>query len=589
MQKGVTVWFTGLSGSGKTTIAKRVCDLLQERHILTERLDGDVVRQSLCRDLGFSKEDRDKNIERVTFVAKMLTRNGVVVVTAFISPYKQLRDNARAEIGEFLEVYVRTSMPVLIERDVKGMYKKALAGEIQNFTGVNDPYEAPTNPELIIDTDQESVDESVAKVIHLLEERGYIPRDTASSISVSDRRAAAAREVVASRRAPGPSTPHGGVLIDRELKGDARSEALERAKALPKFALDEREMTDLEMIGVGALSPLTGFMRKLDYDCVVESMRLSDGTIWAMPVNLCTSLDRARSLSEGNEIALTDREGMILGVMQVTEIYQPDKAREAKHCYGTTETAHPGVQRVMTQGDVYVAGPVWVISRPDYTEFQQYRLTPLELRQKFDEMKWKTVVGFQTRNPVHRAHEYLQKVALENIDGLLLHPLVGATKSDDVPADVRMRTYEAILDKYYPKNRVILGVFPAAMRYAGPREAVWHAIARKNYGCTHFIVGRDHAGVGNYYGSYDAQILIDTFPPHELGITPIKFEHSFWCNACGNLASARTCPHGREHHVTLSGTKVREMLTNGEMPPVEFTRPEIAAILTEAYQTTAAR
>jgi len=589
MQKGVTVWFTGLSGSGKTTIAKRVCDLLQERHILTERLDGDVVRQSLCRDLGFSKEDRDKNIERVTFVAKMLTRNGVVVVTAFISPYKQLRDNARAEIGEFLEVYVRTSMPVLIARDVKGMYKKALAGEIQNFTGVNDPYEAPTNPELIIDTDQEAVDESVAKVIHLLEERGYIPRETASSVSVSDRRAAAAREVVASRRAPGPSTPHGGVLVDRELKGDARSEALERAKALPKFALDEREMTDLEMIGVGALSPLTGFMRKLDYDCVVESMRLSDGTIWAMPVNLCTSLDRARSLSEGNEIALTDREGKILGVMQVTEIYQPDKAREAKNCYGTTETAHPGVQRVMTQGDVYVAGPVWVISRPDYGEFQQYRLTPLELRQKFDEMKWKTVVGFQTRNPVHRAHEYLQKVALENIDGLLLHPLVGATKSDDVPADVRMRTYEAILDKYYPKNRVILGVFPAAMRYAGPREAVWHAIARKNYGCTHFIVGRDHAGVGNYYGSYDAQILIDTFPPHELGITPIKFEHSFWCNACGNLASARTCPHGREHHVTLSGTKVREMLTNGEMPPVEFTRPEIAAILTEAYQTTAAR
>jgi sulfate adenylyltransferase/3'-phosphoadenosine 5'-phosphosulfate synthase len=590
MQKGVTVWFTGLSGSGKTTIAKRVNDLLQERHILTERLDGDVVRQSLCRDLGFSKEDRDKNIERITFVAKILTRNGVVVLTAFISPYKQMRDNARAEIGEFLEVFVRTPMPVLIERDVKGMYKKALAGEIQNFTGVNDPYEAPNNPELTIDTDQESIEESAQRVIHLLEERGYIARGTAaSSVSVSDRRATAAREVAAARRAPGPNTPHGGSLIDRELKGDARDEALERAKALPKFALDEREMTDLEMIGVGALSPLTGFMRKLDYDCVVESMRLSDGTIWAMPVNLCTSLDRAKTLSEGNEIALTDREGKILGVMQVTEIFQPDKQREAKHCYGTTETAHPGVQRVMTQGDVYVAGPVWIISRPDYDNFQQYRLTPLETRQKFDEMKWKTVVGFQTRNPVHRAHEYLQKVALENIDGLLLHPLVGATKSDDVPADVRMRTYEAILDKYYPKNRVVLGVFPAAMRYAGPREAVWHAIARKNYGCTHFIVGRDHAGVGNYYGSYDAQILIDTFPPHELGITPIKFEHSFFCNTCGNLASPRTCPHGKEHHVLLSGTKVREMLTNGEMPPAEFTRPEIAAILTEAYQTAAAR
>lgn len=592
MQKGVTVWLTGLSGSGKTTIAKRVHDLLQERHILTERLDGDVVRQSLCRDLGFSKEDRDKNIERITFVAKMLTRNGVVVLTAFISPYKQMRDNARAEIGEFLEVFVRTAMPVLIERDVKGMYKKALAGEIQNFTGVNDPYEAPNTPELILDTDKESIEESAARVVHLLEERGYIPAAASaetSSVAVRDRRAAAARDVAASRRAPGPSTPHGGVLIDRELKGDAQAEALERAKALPKFGLDEREMTDLEMIGVGALSPLTGFMRKLDYDCVVESMRLSDGTIWAMPVNLCTSLDRARTLSEGNEIALTDREGKILGVMQVTEVYQVDKAREAKQCYGTTETAHPGVQRVMTQGDVYVAGPVWVIARPDYSEFQQYRLTPLETRRTFDEMKWKTVVGFQTRNPVHRAHEYLQKVALENIDGLLLHPLVGATKSDDVPADVRMRTYEAILDKYYPKQRVLLAVFPAAMRYAGPREAVWHAIARKNYGCTHFIVGRDHAGVGNYYGSYDAQVLIDSLPAHELGIVPIKFEHSFWCNTCGNLASARTCPHGREHHVVLSGTKVRELLTNGEMPPVEFTRPEVAAILTEAYQTAAAR
>ena len=590
MQKGVTVWFTGLSGSGKTTIAKRVRDMLQERHILTERLDGDVVRQSLCRDLGFSKEDRDKNIERVTFVAKLLTQNSVVVLTAFISPYKRMRDNARAEIGDFLEVYVRTPMGVLIERDVKGMYKKALAGEIQNFTGVNDPYEEPSNAELVLDTDKESVEESAARVLHILEERGYVPRDASSgarSVSVADAQAAA-RANAASRRAPGPSIPHGGTLVDRELKGDARNEALERAKSLPKFGLDEREMTDLEMIGVGALSPLTGFMRKLDYDCVVESMRLADGTIWAMPVNLCTSLDRARTLSEGNEIALTDRDGKILGVMQVTEIYQPDKTREAKNVYGTTDTAHPGVSRVMTQGDVYVAGPVWVIARPSYTEFEQYRLTPLETRQKFDELGWKTVVGFQTRNPVHRAHEYLQKVALENVDGLLLHPLMGATKSDDVPADVRMRTYEAILEKYYPQNRVVLGVFPAAMRYAGPREAVWHAIARKNYGCTHFIVGRDHAGVGNYYGSYDAQILIDSLPPHELGIVPLKFEHSFYCTTCGNLASPRTCPHGKEHHVTLSGTKVREMLTNGEMPPSEFTRPEIAAILTEAYQTASA-
>ncbi|MGQ0538024.1 MAG: sulfate adenylyltransferase [Gemmatimonadaceae bacterium] len=591
MQKGVTLWFTGLSGSGKTTIAKRVSEMLQERHILTERLDGDVVRQSLCRDLGFSKEDRDKNIERIIFVAKLLTRNNVVVLTAFISPYKQMRDNARVEIKDFLEVYVRAPMDVLVQRDVKGMYKKAFAGEIENFTGVNDPYEEPAAPELILDTDREAIDESAVRVVRLLETRGYITRGGAAApnVSISQRRADGAREALAARRAPGPSTPHGGVLIERELDGAARSETLERAKGLPKFGLDEREMTDLEMIGVGALSPLTGFMRRMDYDCVVESMRLSDGTIWGMPVNLCTSLDRARTLNEGDEIALTDREGVILGVMQVSEIYQPDKGREAQQVYGTQDTAHPGVARVMTQGAVYLAGPVWVVARPTYGDFQEYRLTPRQTRTRFDELGWKSVVGFQTRNPVHRAHEYLQKVALENIDGLLLHPLVGATKSDDVPADVRMRTYEAILGAYYPRDRVLLSVFPAAMRYAGPREAVWHAIARKNYGCTHFIVGRDHAGVGNFYGSYDAQVLLDSLPAHELGIVPVKFEHSFFCARCGNMASPRTCPHGKEHHVTLSGTRVREMLTNGELPPAEFTRPEVALVLMEAYQGAAAR
>jgi len=316
-------------------------------------------------------------------------------------------------------------------------------------------------------------------------------------------------------------------------------------------------------------------------------MRLSDGLVWAMPVTKAVTREQAASLKEGQEVALVDDSGDPVAIMQVTDVYEYDKAREAEKCFGTTDKAHPGVARLYAQGDMLVGGPVQVLRRPSYTQFNQYRLTPLETRRLMDEKGWKTVVGFQTRNPVHRAHEYLQKVALETIDGLLLHPLVGATKSDDVPADVRMQTYEEILQHYYPKNRVLLAVFPAAMRYAGPREAVWHAICRKNYGCTHFIVGRDHAGVGNYYGSYDAQLLMDTFAPHELGIIPVKYEHTFFCRTCGNMASTRTCPHGKEHHVILSGTKVREMLTNGELPPPEFTRPEVARILMNAYQSQA--
>ncbi len=583
MSKGVTVWFTGLSGSGKTTVARRVHELLRERHILSERLDGDVVRQTLCRDLGFSKEDRDKNIERVTFVSQVLTRNGVIVLSCFISPYKRMRDNARTEIGDFLEIYVKTPLEVLVERDVKGMYKKAMAGEIQGFTGVNDPYEEPTAPELVLETDKESIEESAQRVMRLLEERGYISAGFAAGDA-----AARARLVEQGKQVPGPSVPHGGVLVNRELTGARRDEAIAHAKSLRHLSLDEREASDLEMIGYGALSPLTGFMRKADYDTVVESMRLSDGLVWALPVTKAVTAEEAASIKLGDEVALDAPDGSLMGIMQVTDIYGYDKAREAQKCFGTTETAHPGVARLMAQGEKLLGGPVQVINRPTHANFNDYRLTPIETRQRFDELGWKTVVGFQTRNPVHRAHEYLQKVAMESVDGLMLHPLVGATKSDDVPAETRMKTYEAILEHYYPKSRAMLAVFPAAMRYAGPREALWHAIARKNYGCTHFIVGRDHAGVGNYYGSYDAQKLIDTFPLNELGITPFKFEHTFYCATCGNMASTRTCPHDKTHHVILSGTKVREMLTAGELPPPEFTRPELARILIDAYATAAA-
>jgi sulfate adenylyltransferase len=372
--------------------------------------------------------------------------------------------------------------------------------------------------------------------------------------------------------------PHGGKLVDRRLAGRAREEALARAEGLRRLTLHAREIADLEMIATGALSPLTGFMARADYHSVVEQMRLADGLVWSLPVTL--SAHEEDQIDLDSQIALEDEDGEVLAVMTVTDKFHYEKEREAERCYGTTETAHPGVRRLMEQGPIYLGGEVWLLNAPE-AAFPQYHLDPTQTRLEIAARGWRTVVGFQTRNPVHRAHEYIQKCALEICDGLLLHPLVGETKSDDLPADVRMKAYRVILDHYYPKERTLLAVFPAAMRYAGPREAIWHALSRKNYGCTHFIVGRDHAGVGSYYGTYDAQRIFDAFTPVELGITPLCFEHTFFCTACGAMASAKTCPHDSSQQIALSGTKVREMLQAGTLPPPEFSRPEVAKVLIE--------
>jgi sulfate adenylyltransferase len=366
--------------------------------------------------------------------------------------------------------------------------------------------------------------------------------------------------------------PHGGELVDRT------GERPEDLSGLEVVTLTSRELSDLDMIASGALSPLEGFMAKEDYERVVEEMRLADGLPWALPV--CLAVDEP---PQGDRVALADAEGRPLAVLEVEETFAYDKEREAEQCFRTTDDAHPGVARLYAQKPLYLAGLVTVFERAQLA-FPELARDPAETRAEFERRGWKRIVGFQTRNPIHRAHEYLTKTALETVDGLLIHPLVGETKSDDVPAATRVACYRVLVDNYYPKERVVVSAFPAAMRYAGPREAIWHAICRKNYGCSHFIVGRDHAGVGDYYGSYDAQLIFDEFEPHELDIEPMFFEHAAFCRVCGSMVSPKTCPHGGDDHVFLSGTKVREMLGRGELPPVEFSRPEVAEVLIKAYR-----
>jgi sulfate adenylyltransferase len=373
--------------------------------------------------------------------------------------------------------------------------------------------------------------------------------------------------------------PHGGTLVQRLVSDAERRAALERASRLPSIVLDPRGVADLGLLATGAYSPLTGFLQRADYVRVLHEMRLASGLPWSLPITLRV----ADAAGLGDSVALKDLDGRVVGLLEVRDVFRHSKEEEAELVYGTTDAQHPGVAQLYAQGDLLVGGDVRLLERPAPL-FPELALDPVDTRRVFAERGWRTVVGFQTRNPVHRAHEYIQKAALETVDGLLLHPLLGPTKDDDVPAAVRVSSYRVLLERYYPRDRVLLAGFPAAMRYAGPREAVFHALVRKNYGCTHFIVGRDHAGVGNYYGSYDAQRIFDRFTPAELGIQPVRFEHTFFCRRCGGMASPKTCPHEVTHHIVLSGSKVREMLRAGMLPPPEFSRPEVVQVLADGLR-----
>ena len=380
--------------------------------------------------------------------------------------------------------------------------------------------------------------------------------------------------------------PHGGQLVDRTVTGAAREALLQAVANLPTITLNAREEADLELIANGAFSPLEGFLGEADYLAVRDNKRLANGLVWSIPVTLSVSEEEKNKLKIGADVALHARDGRLLALLHLAEIYSYDKQKEAEQVYRTTDAAHPGVAALYAQKDYLLGGKITLLNKVSEA-FSNYRYTPAQLRALFAEKGWSRVVAFQTRNPIHRAHEYLTKTALESVDGLLVHPIVGETKSDDIPADVRIKAYEELLANYYPANRTQLAGLPAAMRYAGPREAIFHALIRKNYGASHFIVGRDHAGVGNYYGTYDAQKIFGEFTAEEIGINLFFFENTFYCQACGGMASLKTCPHEASNHVSLSGTKVREMLVNGEIPPVEFTRPEVAQILIEAYRAKA--
>lgn len=572
---GFVVWFTGLSGSGKSTLAAMLGAELARRGVHVEALDGDEVRTHLSKGLSFSREDRATNIRRIGFVAKLVARAGACAITAAISPYRELRDEQRRQIARFCEVYCECPIERLAARDPKGLYAKALAGEIRHFTGVDDPYEPPERPEVVCRTDRETKEQSLARILAKLEELGWIPTDAHAIAGAGHAR---------SRDGAVLPRPHGGELVDRVVRGAERERLLERARSMPRVRLDERGTSDVGLVANGAFSPLRGFLGEKDYLRVVREARLENGLVWPMPVTLAVGEEQARTTPIGAEVLLEAPDGRPIAVLEVSDAYRPDKEREAREVFRTIDRAHPGVAALAASGPVYLGGELRVLDRGRAADLEAYDRDPAELRALFASRGFRTVVGFQSRNAPHRGHEYVTKCALEIVDALLIHPLVGATKGGDLPAALRMRCYEALVGRYYAKERTILAAYPAAMRFGGPREALLHALARKNYGCSHFVVGRDHAAAAGFYDERDAHAIFDAFSQAELGIAPLRFDDAFHSDAVGGMGTAKTTPEGTSARSRISGTELREKLRRGELPPPELVRPEVAQILVEALK-----
>jgi len=384
--------------------------------------------------------------------------------------------------------------------------------------------------------------------------------------------------------------PHGGLLKPRLVSKHDKVKLLNEAGKLYQISLTSKEVSDVIMMATGAFSPLSGFMVSTDYHGVVKEMRLENGLLWPIPITLAVTEDEAYNVEVGQTVALLNSDNDdILATMVIEDKFKYDKKAEARYVFKTEDDKHPGVMGVYQQGEVYLGGPVQVVSEGGYPERFPEFARPAETRAIFSEKKWTTVTAFQTRNPMHRSHEYLTKITLEFCDGLFINPIVGKLKTDDIPAEVRMECYKVLLNKYYPSDKVVLKVYPMEMRYGGPREAILHAIIRQNYGCSHLIVGRDHAGVGNYYGPFEAQDIFNELNPGDLQIQIMKLDIAFWCYKCEAMASPNTCPHSDEDRLLISGTKVRNMLAAGEKPPLEFCRPEVADILIQYYRDRGSR